>query len=170
MQVQQLWGVSTRVVMWIAGDQEVGIDATGVGTEMARVTVSWEVAQIHFTAADQVASLAAQMRDTTGVSAVLPPRVHTRSIHGRPDQIGPLPVALVTFTEPRTVRVVPGSTILDGGQVVRWADVSTGYLLLRVVDRVGWTSLTTALNRAETVAEVALPAHSAGHRTPAETR
>jgi len=36
MKVQQLWGVSTRVVMWIAGDQEVRIDATGVGTEAAR--------------------------------------------------------------------------------------------------------------------------------------
>ena len=166
MNAQNLFGVSTRVVMWIAGAQDVRIDVAAAGTDSARLTVSWNVAQISFTAADQVAHLAGEFRAMTGVSAVLPAQVHPRSIHGNPDQVGPLPIALVTFDRPRPVTVIPGKTTRDGAVVARWMDVTTGYLSLRVVDKQGWGSLTTALNRAETIAEAALPARSAERRTP----
>ncbi len=153
-------GVSTRVIMWLAGAQDVRIDVTHCGTPQARLTLAWEVAHLGFTAADQVAMMADEVRESHGVGVVLPEVVSPRLIHGAPEDMGPLPVAVVTFHEPKTVQAIPGGTGRG-----RWVDLQTGYLYLRITDRRGLRSLTDILNRAETLAAAALPATSTPRRT-----
>lgn len=152
-------GVSTRVIMWLAGYQDVRIDVTAAATPEARLTLTWEVAQVCFTAADQVSMMAAEVRESHGVGAVLPEVISPRLIHGTPQDLGPLPVAVVTFDEPKSVQAIPGGTGRG-----RWVDLHSGYLYLRVTDRRGLLSLTDTLNRAETIATATLPATSTPRR------
>jgi len=92
----------------------------------ARLTLTWEVAQVCFTAAEQVAMVASEVRESHGVGAVLAEAVNPRLSHGAPDDAGPPPVAVVTFDAPKTVQAIPGWH--------RSGDLHTGYLYLLVTD------------------------------------
>jgi len=60
--------MSTRVVVLLSGGQEIRTDVVAVGAPDARLTVSWACVQISFTAADQVAAMASELRALRGVT------------------------------------------------------------------------------------------------------